>query len=442
VTGYTFLQWNRDGAFYTSNLSFNYEVDAVHTFTAVFQAIPQYTIVVNTSPDGLDSPSGGGTYYQGTNITISVSSVVGKTFQYWLRDGSIYSYSWSFGYNVDAAHTFTAVFTVTQCVITVNTSPGGLDAPSGAGTYPYGTNINIGVSKVAHYNLAQWNRDGAFYTSNLSFSYLVDASHTFTAVFRPIAHAIDAVLKKLGITKTVGADVTIVKRFAETYDIATALEGPAASPISIDATLKAVNLKVWTKLNDVRLRSAVGAAKDVYLYQAIYPFGYGIGVSLRQWLGIRKLFSTDIVLKQIDLSAGHGINVRLATLSGRAREVDIDVALKEMSLPELHEIDVALEKFGLINYHSDAVLVLRSRVSLAIDAAIARVSSASHSIDTVIRSVSNIPAFFSVGAYLTHPQKFDLSVSFEQFEANPSFESLSVVASFETLEVTPYFVEV
>lgn len=71
----------------------------------------QYTITVNTSPSGLDSPQGAGTFNQGTQITVSVASVSGYTFQKWQRDGVDYSTQQSFSYTVEAAHTFTAVFT-------------------------------------------------------------------------------------------------------------------------------------------------------------------------------------------------------------------------------------------------------------------------------------------------------------------------------------------
>ena len=67
-----------------------------------YTAPQQYTITVNTSPSGLDSPYGGGTYNQGTWITIGVNNVGGYTFKQWNRDGAVYTYSQSFSYQVDA----------------------------------------------------------------------------------------------------------------------------------------------------------------------------------------------------------------------------------------------------------------------------------------------------------------------------------------------------
>ena len=189
VKGYAFQYWTRNGTFYTYRLSFPYQVDTSRTFTAVFQQIPQYTITVNTTPSGLDSPKGGGTYLKGTIITIGVNSVNGYTFQYWTRNSTFYTYLPSFSYQVDAARTFTAVFQSnqpTQRTITVNTNPSGLDNPKGSGTYPTGKLITISVSSVSGYTFQQWNRDGQYYTSALSFTYSVDMPRTFTAVFQAV----------------------------------------------------------------------------------------------------------------------------------------------------------------------------------------------------------------------------------------------------------------
>lgn len=67
--------------------------------------------------------------------------------------------------------------------ITLNTNPPGLDGPQGGGTYDAGVTITISVGSVIGYTFVKWQKNGADYSTQLSFSYTVDASHTFTAVF-------------------------------------------------------------------------------------------------------------------------------------------------------------------------------------------------------------------------------------------------------------------
>lgn len=111
----------------------------------------QYTITVNTSPSGLDSPQGGGTYDQGATITIGVGNVSGYTFNRWQRDGADYVTQQSFSYQVDAAHTFTAIF-----VATGDGGDGGGDGGGGGvavNPWPFiimGTGTTLGVIAVLY----------------------------------------------------------------------------------------------------------------------------------------------------------------------------------------------------------------------------------------------------------------------------------------------------
>ncbi|MCJ7768099.1 hypothetical protein MUP79_06890 [Candidatus Bathyarchaeota archaeon] len=214
-----------------------------------------------------------------------------------------------------------------------------------------------------------------------------------------------------------------------------------------------------TGTNDVRLRPALGAAKDVYLYPTIYYQ--------------TQTFNIDAALKSFGLSTGFGVECLIALLSTRSREVNVDVALKELSLSaphdidlvaqkpnftsghqidawlkatfpsevnidallkalsvsELYQLDIALQKLGFQStYHTDVLLVLRNRVS--------------HAIGVLISLIPSMPRFFGIGIYLVSPQKFDLTLLFEQLDVESTFEGFEAELSFEQFQVTPYFKEV
>jgi hypothetical protein len=443
VSGYRFDHWNRDGALYTYSQSFGYSVDAARTFTAVF--VLQYAITVATSPPSLDSPYGAGSYDSGATANIGVSSVYGYTFQKWNRDGVFYTASQTFPYTVDAARTFTAVFIPIQYSISVATSPGGLNAPSGAGTYDYGTSINISVSNVLGYTFVQWNRDGIFHTFNQSFSYLVDAARMFTAIFKGKQYKIDAALRKLGITKTIETDVVL-------KDVG------IAEAHSIDDALKA--LGVWvTKNNDVRIRPALGVAKDVYLYPGLYP----------TFLNLGQTHIIDAWLKVYGLSTVHGISCSISDVSVMIRKFLADLALKKLDTEEALDVAAGLQREDVAASGIDAFLVRGMKemhlidallrkpdeiVRHEIDAALERIDQerghaidslvvhpypAPHVLDAIITKVSK--RNYGVGVYLVSPQKFTLTLSFIQFEVECSFEAFEVEPSFEQFHVTPYFQE-
>jgi len=213
VSGYTFQKWQKDSIDYGLQASFQYTVEAgSHAFVAIFQQTIQYTITVNTSPSGLDNPQGGAKYNSGATATISVGAASGYLFQNkWLKDGvdcgTTCGTSTSFTYTVDADHTFTAVFQ-TQYTLTVNTNPTGLDSPQGGGSYSLGASVTISVSAVSGYTFQKWQMDGTDYIPHLtdmSFSYTVDAVHTFTAVFTQIKYTITVNTNPSGLDSPTGA---------------------------------------------------------------------------------------------------------------------------------------------------------------------------------------------------------------------------------------------
>jgi hypothetical protein len=79
--------------------------------------------------------------------------------------------------------------------ITVNTSPVGLDAPTGAGKYAPTETVWVNVSDVAMYTFDHWNKDGLLYSGSRPASFYMDSSaHTFTAVFLTTPGAMSAVI--------------------------------------------------------------------------------------------------------------------------------------------------------------------------------------------------------------------------------------------------------
>jgi hypothetical protein len=131
TSGYTFTGWSGSGSgSYSGTLNpATVIMNGPITETANFQqSPPQAVVTVNTNPSGAATPTGTGTYLVGTYATIGVSNIQpGYTFQYWTRDGVVYSSSQSFTYLVDQDRTFTAWFQSSCCIITfyINPSSGG-----------------------------------------------------------------------------------------------------------------------------------------------------------------------------------------------------------------------------------------------------------------------------------------------------------------------------
>lgn len=83
-TGYRFLRWS-DGV---TNLSRSMRLTENTTLTAIYEAIPTYTITANvaTGQSAHGTVTGGGTYYENTTATLSAQANEGYRFKRWTDD--------------------------------------------------------------------------------------------------------------------------------------------------------------------------------------------------------------------------------------------------------------------------------------------------------------------------------------------------------------------
>ena len=172
--GYEFLQWT-DG---DTNATRNITVTSDSTFTAIFSQIPvYYTITVNSNNSNWGNVTGGGTYLQGTTITLSATANTGYRFLQW-NDGNTNA-TRSVIVNADA--TYTAIFEpyTAYYTITVNSNDTSRGIVSGSGTYQEGSIVTIAATPNPGYHFHQWT-DG---DTNAIRSITVTSDSSFTALF-------------------------------------------------------------------------------------------------------------------------------------------------------------------------------------------------------------------------------------------------------------------
>lgn len=106
-----------------------------YSCTAYFTSATTYTISTASSPSGGGSTSGGGTFYSGDSVTLVATPNSGYVFDYWMKGGSIVSYSRSFSFTAGSSTgqsgTFTAHFSLqTYTCYLYYSANGGSGAPS------------------------------------------------------------------------------------------------------------------------------------------------------------------------------------------------------------------------------------------------------------------------------------------------------------------------
>ena len=108
AANHCFVNWTKGEEVVSTETTYSFVVTEDVTLTANFEAIPQYAITVETSNADQGSVTGGGTYYEGTEVTIRATAVGGFVFEKWSDDNTANPRT----ITVNGAAAYTAIFKV------------------------------------------------------------------------------------------------------------------------------------------------------------------------------------------------------------------------------------------------------------------------------------------------------------------------------------------
>lgn len=111
ATNYKFVNWTKDGTEVSTENPYTFAVTESATYVANFEEITKYTINVTIMDDAkMGTVEGAGTYYEGTEVTLTAKANAGYVFVDW-SDGNT-DESRTFTAGVDLPETLTANFKV------------------------------------------------------------------------------------------------------------------------------------------------------------------------------------------------------------------------------------------------------------------------------------------------------------------------------------------
>jgi hypothetical protein len=193
--GWRFVRWEGDlsGSFPERNMAMGRD----KSVRAVFEAIPQFTL---TTVARGGSIAGGGTYYEGTPVTLAATVAPGWTFLKWTGDhvGTETNFTWV----VDGPATFEANFGTT--VNRLATGPGRIVLEPDLPVYPYGAQVKVIPVPDAGNYLALWGEAGAGQPKTEWTLTVTNAQPRVTALFRALA----ADKVALNVQSTLGGSVS------------------------------------------------------------------------------------------------------------------------------------------------------------------------------------------------------------------------------------------
>ena len=191
ATGYTFVNWTKNGSQVSTNTSYSFTVTESATYAAHF-APNSYTITNSANPSSGGTVTGDGVYNYGASCTLTAVPAMGYTFINWTKNGTVVSTNVNYTFTVTSSGTYTANFSNNAYQITATADPAMGGTITGAGSYNYGSSCTLMATAAAGYHFVNWTKNGQEVSTNAVYSFTVIEDATLVAHFQLASYAISA----------------------------------------------------------------------------------------------------------------------------------------------------------------------------------------------------------------------------------------------------------
>ena len=181
-TGYTFLNWTKNGSVVSTNPSYTFTVTEAGSYVANFQ-LNTYSITVTADPTEGGTVSGTGTYNHGATVTLTATPSTYYYFVNWTKDGSVVSTDATYSFTATEGGNYVAHFGINNYHISVLASPMQGGTVTGAGDYNNGTSVTLTATPNSGYDFINWTKNGEEVSTSTSFTIIVTENASYVAHF-------------------------------------------------------------------------------------------------------------------------------------------------------------------------------------------------------------------------------------------------------------------
>ena len=183
ATGYTFINWTRNGTVVSTDPSYAFTVTEGAAYEAHFQ-IQSFQIAANANPTNGGTVQGAGTYNYGQTCTLTATAATGYDFVNWTLNGNPVSTNPSYAFTVTEAGTYVANFQIQSFQITATATPTNGGTVQGAATYNYGQTCTLTATPATGYNFVNWTKGNTVVSDEASISFTVTEAGAYVAHFQ------------------------------------------------------------------------------------------------------------------------------------------------------------------------------------------------------------------------------------------------------------------
>ena len=192
ATGYTFLNWTKDGVMVAETEIYTDTVTGPAAYVANFE-LNSYEITVVANPEAGGTVEGAGTYNHFDIVTLTATTAEGYTFLNWTKDGVMVAETEIYSDTVTGPAAYVANFELNSYEITAVASPEEGGTITGAGMYDYGTEATLTATAAEGYTFLNWVLDGEPVAETATYSFTVTGEAEYVANFELNSYEITAV---------------------------------------------------------------------------------------------------------------------------------------------------------------------------------------------------------------------------------------------------------
>ncbi len=145
----------------------------------------QYNVTVSANPTAGGTVTGGGSYNQGANCTVTATANSGYTFTNWTENGSVVSTQANYTFTVNGNRTLVANFQAQpqSYTITVSANPANGGTVTGGGSYQQGQSCTVHATANTGYTFTNWTENGTVVSTQANYTFTVNGNRTLVAHF-------------------------------------------------------------------------------------------------------------------------------------------------------------------------------------------------------------------------------------------------------------------
>ncbi len=152
------------------------------------------TVTVLANPTNAGSVTGGGSFAEGSSVTVTATANSGYTFTNWTENGTVQSTSSNYNFTLAADVNLVANFTANPVTYTIATqvSPANAGSVTGGGTFVAGSSVTVTATANSGYTFANWTENGTVQSSSANYSFTLAADINLVANFttNPVTYTV------------------------------------------------------------------------------------------------------------------------------------------------------------------------------------------------------------------------------------------------------------